>query len=71
MYKITWALQWQPQSIIGWRDTQIGPPIHASILPCHRYPLENIPSIMDRIFLKYSIKFTLTCSLFTFTHTRS
>jgi hypothetical protein len=23
------GLQWQPQSIIGWCDTQIGPPNHA------------------------------------------
>jgi hypothetical protein len=29
---VTWALQWQPQGKIGWRDTQIGPPNHASTL---------------------------------------
>jgi len=29
---VTWALQWQPQGIIGWCDTQIGPPNHALTL---------------------------------------
>ncbi len=31
-YKATWALRWQPQRRIGWHDTQIGPPNHASTL---------------------------------------
>jgi len=29
---VTWALQWQPQGKIGWCDTQVGPPNHASTL---------------------------------------
>jgi hypothetical protein len=31
-YKATWTLQWQAQGKIGWHDTQIGPPNHASTL---------------------------------------
>jgi hypothetical protein len=40
---MTWALQWQPQGIIGWRDIQTGPPNHVCIDPKIRLNrIENI-----------------------------
>jgi hypothetical protein len=42
---MTWPLQWQPQGKIGWHDTQIGPPNHAS----------TPTSIMENLWLKQMV----------------